>query len=303
MVEARFQVYRDIAHKYRFRLRAPNNKIVTVGEAYESKQGCLKGVNAVKKYCNSPIEDLGAHGRGESKQPAPKFQVFKDRNEKYRFHLIAPNYEIIAVSEAYETLAGCHNGINSVKSNCGADIEDLTPSARKAAPLVAAGDASMVKSTATEVEGVVGLDKSVARGVYDVVPSLGEPTAIATGGYTVDSSRDEPKVTGGDVFVVLLDEPQKTAEDGSIVTFTGKLVSGSEGVGGQKINLYESDRSFMQDDFLASGETSDDGSFSITWVAKKMDWWDDTVEVYARYMDDARRLIHIRSETFVIKIN
>ena len=59
----------------------------------------------------------------------------------------------------------------------------------------------------------------------------------------------------------------------------------------------------MQDDFLASGETSEDGSFSITWVAKKMDWWDDTVEVYARYMDDARRLIHIRSETFVIKIN
>ena len=284
MVEAKFQVYQDIAQKYRFRLRAPNNKIVTVGEAYESKAGCLKGINAVKKYCNSPIEDLGAHERGESKKPAPKFQVFKDRNEKYRFHLIAPNYEIVAVSEAYETQAGCLNGINSVKSNCGADIEDLTPSARKAAPLVAAGDASMVKSTATEVEGVVGLDKSTAPG-----------------GYTVVSSVDEPKDTGGEV-VVMLDEPQKTAEDGSIVTFTGKLVSGSDAVGGQKITMYESDRSFMQDDFMASGETSEDGSFSITWVAKKMDWWDDTVEVYARYMDTARRLIHIRSETFIIKI-
>ena len=255
MVEARFQVYQDIARKYRFRLRAQNNKIVTVGEAYESKQGCLKGINAVKKYCNSPIEDLGAHGRGESKKPAPKFQVFKDRNGKYRFHLIAPNYEIVAVSEAYESQAGCLNGIDSVKNNCGADIEDLTPSARKAAPSAAVGVASV----------------------------------------------DESKATG-DKVVVVLDEPQKTAEDGSIVTFTGKLVSGSDAVGGQKINLFESDRSFMQDDFMVSGETNADGSFSIPWVAKKMDWWDDTVEVYARYMDEARRLIHIRSETFIVKI-
>ena len=237
---------------------------LTVGEAYESKQGCLKGINAVKKYCNSPIEDLSL---GEEKNPAPKFQVFKDRNEKYRFHLIAPNYEIVAVSEAYETKAGCLNGINSVKSNCGADIEDLTPSRRKVLPSMVDGDTSM--------------DKTIA------------PEGVA--------SVDEPKATDGDV-VVIFEEPPKTAKDGSNVTFTGKLLRGSVGMGGQKINLYESDRSFMQDDFLASGETGADGSFSITWVAKKMDWWDDTVEVYARYMDVDRRLIHIRSETFVVKI-
>ena len=58
MVNAKFQIYKDKAEKYRFRLRAPNNKIVTVGEAYESKAGCLKGVNAVKKYCRSEIEDI-----------------------------------------------------------------------------------------------------------------------------------------------------------------------------------------------------------------------------------------------------
>ena len=131
MVEARFQLYRDVAKKYRFRLIAPNNKIVAVGEAYESKAGCLKGINAVKKYCDSAVEDLS---KGEEKKPAPKFQVFKDRNEKYRFHLIAPNYEIVAVSEAYESKAGCLNGITAVKSYCGAKIEDLTSKAPKAAP-------------------------------------------------------------------------------------------------------------------------------------------------------------------------
>ena len=242
MVEARFQLYQDIAKKYRFRLRAPNTKIVTVGEDYESKAGCLKGINAVKKYCDSPIEDLS---KGEEKKPVPKFQVYKDRNEKYRFHLIAPNYEIVAVSEPYESKTGCLNGINAVKSYCGADVEDLTPSARKVTP----------------------------------------PTA------------------GGEDIILSLDEPQSTAENGSSLTFTGKLLRGSLGVSGQKINIYERDRSFMQDDFMASGETRDDGSFGITWVAKKMDWWDDTVEVYARYMEaGSRRFIPIHSETFVITI-
>ncbi len=252
MVEGKFQVYQDIAKKYRFRLRASNNKIVTVGEAYESKEGCLKGVNAVKKYCHSPVEDLS---KGEEKTPAPKFQIFKDRNEKYRFHLMAPNHEIVAVSEGYESKDGCLNGIDSVKNNCEADIEDLTPSAQKAIPHVIA------------VENV-----------------------------------DKVNVEEGDVIVVRLDEPPKTAEKGSNVIFTGKLLKGSAGLGGKKINLYESDRSFMQDDYLASGVTDADGSFSITWVAKNMDWWDDTVEAYARYMDVARRLIHYSSKRYRVKI-
>jgi uncharacterized protein YegP (UPF0339 family) len=58
MSEAKFQVYQDIAKKYRFRLRAPNNKIVAVGEAYETKERCLQGVHAVKRYASAQIEDL-----------------------------------------------------------------------------------------------------------------------------------------------------------------------------------------------------------------------------------------------------
>jgi uncharacterized protein YegP (UPF0339 family) len=57
----------------------------------------------------------------------PQFEVYKDAAGKFRFRLKAPNGEIIATSEAYESKAGCKNGIESVKTNAKkAKIEDLT---------------------------------------------------------------------------------------------------------------------------------------------------------------------------------
>ncbi len=48
---------------------------------------------------------------------AGKFEYFKDKTGKYRFRLKAGNGEIIAVSEAYNSLDSCLNGIESVKKN------------------------------------------------------------------------------------------------------------------------------------------------------------------------------------------
>jgi uncharacterized protein YegP (UPF0339 family) len=49
--------------------------------------------------------------------PEPEFEVSRDKNGKFRFRLKAPNGEIIATNEAYETKQGCENGIASVKTN------------------------------------------------------------------------------------------------------------------------------------------------------------------------------------------
>ena len=48
---------------------------------------------------------------------AAKFVVFYDKAKKFRFRLIAPNGEIIAVGEAYEKKASCLNGIKSIQKN------------------------------------------------------------------------------------------------------------------------------------------------------------------------------------------
>jgi len=64
--------------------------------------------------------------KGE-KLPKPVFEMYKDKNGKFRFRLKAPNGEIIATSEAYEAKSGCKNGIASVKENAEkADIQDKT---------------------------------------------------------------------------------------------------------------------------------------------------------------------------------
>ena len=59
--------------------------------------------------------------------PEAKFEMHTDAAGKYRFRLRALNNEIIAVSEAYESKAGCENGIKSVKANAPkAEVVDMT---------------------------------------------------------------------------------------------------------------------------------------------------------------------------------
>ena len=49
--------------------------------------------------------------------PEPKFEWYKDKAGKFRFRLVAPNGQTIAVSEAYESKDACVNGIESIKKN------------------------------------------------------------------------------------------------------------------------------------------------------------------------------------------
>ncbi|MEA2090660.1 MAG: YegP family protein [Thermoproteota archaeon] len=57
----------------------------------------------------------------------PKFEIYKDTAGKFRFRLKAPNGEIIASGEAYESKDACKNGIESVKTNAPkAEIVDMT---------------------------------------------------------------------------------------------------------------------------------------------------------------------------------
>ncbi|UCE96120.1 MAG: YegP family protein [Candidatus Bathyarchaeota archaeon] len=57
----------------------------------------------------------------------PKYEIYKDAAGKFRWRLKAPNGEIIASSEAYESKDSCKSGIESVKTNAPkAEIADTT---------------------------------------------------------------------------------------------------------------------------------------------------------------------------------
>lgn len=87
--------------KYRFNLKAANGEVILVSETYESKEGALNGIEAVRQH--SPDD---AHFERKSSK----------RSEPY-FVLKASNGQIIGMSEMYSSEAACENGIASVKKN------------------------------------------------------------------------------------------------------------------------------------------------------------------------------------------
>jgi uncharacterized protein YegP (UPF0339 family) len=64
---------------------------------------------------------------------AGKFELYKDKAGKFRFHLKAGNGQVIAVGEAYETRASALNGIESIRKNAPeATLDDQTHAAATA---------------------------------------------------------------------------------------------------------------------------------------------------------------------------
>ena len=45
----RFEIFKDAAGKFRFRLRAQNGEIIAESQGYESKESCQKGIASVKE--------------------------------------------------------------------------------------------------------------------------------------------------------------------------------------------------------------------------------------------------------------
>jgi uncharacterized protein YegP (UPF0339 family) len=181
---ARYQVYRDVAGKFRFRLRAENNKIVAVSQAYEQHAGCLNGVKSVQANCNAEVEDMTTEG---IRIPNPKYQVFYDKTCGYRFHLNAINGEIIAQSEGYKTKEGCMVGIKAVQASCNAEIEDLTvtqePTTEESVIETAVAATEMTAASPSAVEGIKlelsDLPDSIAKG--DILYFKGKLSEGGTG--------------------------------------------------------------------------------------------------------------------------
>jgi uncharacterized protein YegP (UPF0339 family) len=47
----------------------------------------------------------------------PKFEIYTDKANEYRFRLKARNGGIVATSEGYKTMDSCKNGVESVRKN------------------------------------------------------------------------------------------------------------------------------------------------------------------------------------------
>jgi len=66
----KYQIFVDKSGEYRFNLSASNGEVVASSEGYSNKDGCLNGINAVRRIGNSEIEDLTAIA-AEKKEETP----------------------------------------------------------------------------------------------------------------------------------------------------------------------------------------------------------------------------------------
>lgn len=53
---AKFEVYKDAADKFRWRLKAGNGEVIAASQAYASKASALTGVESVKK--SAPVATI-----------------------------------------------------------------------------------------------------------------------------------------------------------------------------------------------------------------------------------------------------
>ena len=107
----KFELYKDKAGEFRFRLKAGNGEIILASEGYKQRASAENGIASVQK---NAADDS-------------RFERKETKSGKHMFNLKASNGQVIGTSESYESTSGRDNGIESVKKNApDANTVDLT---------------------------------------------------------------------------------------------------------------------------------------------------------------------------------
>ena len=307
----KFQVYKDAAGKTRFRLRANNNKIVAFGEAYEQYASCINGIRSVQRNSGAPIEDLTIESG--PKVPNPKYQIYKDASGDFRFRLKAANGETIAQGEGYESMESCLNGIEVVRNSANASIED--PFSSKAVPesKVEAKIRDLPKSMQAESKPEATLHEEKREDLTPTAPTLAKAESKVEA--KIEELPKPPQVESTPEVILreeekedltpaapILSVKKEIVEDhgpadtelelysvsgniakGDKIALQGRLqrIDTKQGISGAKIRILERDKSILGDDYLAFGNTAEDGSFDIKWKARPLSWRKNTGDIYA----------------------
>lgn len=108
----KFEVYRDAAKDYRWRLKGPDGKnLATAGQGYKSKASCLNGVKLMQKEADGKLT----------------FEVYEDKGKEYRWRAKSPNGQVVASSSSgYEAKGDCEAAIAAIKKGAAkAAVDEL----------------------------------------------------------------------------------------------------------------------------------------------------------------------------------
>ncbi len=118
----RFIITKTPKKFYRFSLQAANYQTVLTSKNYTTLATCRDGLETIKKNAQAPIEDQTLL-KATSSLKYPKYEVYFDNEDKFRYRLLASNGQNVAMAEdGYATKAGCMNGIDAI-SRAAVDAE------------------------------------------------------------------------------------------------------------------------------------------------------------------------------------
>jgi uncharacterized protein YegP (UPF0339 family) len=107
----KFEIYKDKAGEFRFRLKASNGQTVLASEGYSSKASAKKGIASVEANCADPA----------------RFESTVTRSGQHRFAMTGKNKQVIGQSQGYKSASARNNGIEAVaRAAKGASVVDLS---------------------------------------------------------------------------------------------------------------------------------------------------------------------------------
>ena len=108
-----FEMKKSKDDRYVFNLYASNHVIIATSQIYSSSQAAQNGINSVIANAEkSPIEDNTL--KNPTAKSFPKWEIYKDKADQFRFRLYASNGSCICHSQGYTSKANCKNGIESI---------------------------------------------------------------------------------------------------------------------------------------------------------------------------------------------
>lgn len=113
-----FLIKKSKDDRYVFTLIARNGKVIAVSQIYEAPKNALIGINSV--ITNAPIANMEDQTiKDYTELSFPKWEIYIDREGKFRFRLRATNGLCILHSQGYTQKSSCKGGIESVIKHAG----------------------------------------------------------------------------------------------------------------------------------------------------------------------------------------
>lgn len=109
----KFDLKKSKDGRFVFNLLAANRVIVATSQVYSSSSAAMNGIHSVIANAEkAPVEDQTL--KNYTPLGYPKWEIYLDKGNQYRFRLNASNGSCICHSQGYTTKASCKNGIESI---------------------------------------------------------------------------------------------------------------------------------------------------------------------------------------------